>query len=145
VLPAEQRNQDTIIELYGSLATRAYGRLQRLVSNDVVLEVAGNSRFAGKYAGAASVIALAARLNQRFVQGASELNELYPAADSVRATVTVTVGTFSGHTLRARLLETFDFGEDGLVSSIWVAAGDQDEVDRFLDGYLTIAPEPSLG
>ena len=123
---------DRLLPVYRALAARDMVGLQRLVSPDVVLHVAGESGYAGTYEGLGPVLGLASRLENRIAPGASEFERSDDDGDRLTATVRVTLRTAWGD-LRSRLFESFRFGPENRIEEMWVEAEDQLAFDVFLD------------
>jgi hypothetical protein len=121
-----------LLPVYQALGRRDLVALQHQVSTDVVLHVDGSSSFAGTYEGIGQVLGLAGRLENRIVQGASQLESMEPDGDRVKATVRVTLRSAWGE-MSPRLFESFRFDPNDRICEIWVWAEDQAALDRFLD------------
>jgi hypothetical protein len=131
-LPAAHPGVTRVLEFYDALGRRDYRALQRLVSLDVRLHLAGSSALAGTYRGVGEVIALGAKLEYRLVPEASELNEIDARGDRVRAVVTVRVRAPRAEPIPVRLIETFALDGDGRLSEAWIQGEDQAAVDEVL-------------
>jgi len=120
-----------VLALYEALNRRDWLALQRQLSPDLVLRVAGRSPLAGEHRGLGAAIALATKVEGRFLPQESEINELREELSGVHATVTVSIQA-PGEVFRARLHELFRFDDDGLIREIWLKAENQKRVDAFL-------------
>ena len=130
--PPSPSNVDRVIGLYADLSRRDLLALQRRVSPEVVVHIAGASRFAGTHDGMGSVIALASDFENRLIPFRSTIEDIEAdGEDAVRATVTVSIRN-GPYVQMARLRERFRFDRDGLIVEFWVEAEDQQSVDELL-------------
>ena len=126
-----------VLAVYEALNRRDWVALQQQFSPDLILRIAGKSPLAGEHRGLGAAMALATKIERRFLPQQSEIEELMDEHEQVRAVVTVSIRT-EGDPFRARLHEVFRFSDDGLVREVWVKAEDQRAVDAFLGKPPTV-------
>jgi SnoaL-like domain len=132
VPPQPSPNVARVLSIYEALQRRDLVALQRIVSPQVTLHLAGANRFSGSYEGIGAVMARAAQIELRLVPSASELEAIEEDGDTVRGRVLVTFRSTLSGDFRARLFETFRFDDTGRLCEIRVEAEDQPALDDFL-------------
>ncbi len=102
------------------------------MADDVVWHVGGNSKWAGAYEGKTMVLELFARQAEAMGQPATEIHDIVGGDDHVVALGTAVANAPDGSSAEWQWVQVFHI-ENGKTTEVWGLAGNDAEVDPFLD------------
>jgi predicted lipid-binding transport protein (Tim44 family) len=129
----ELEREGTYARMVSAYARGDYGAIEAVVSDDVVFDLAGASRLAGRRRGLQGFLDF---LHQTalIVRSTAEITFAHDRSDMTarRRVSLVARGQFAEVTVAT----TFTFDPDGNVAAISVAVEEQSEFDRVVDAFL---------
>ena len=122
----------TVQQILAALATGDLPVLQRTLSPEVRLDAEGRHKFSGTFSGAGEVLAYAATSSRNFDVATTSLDQATVDGEAVTLLLGVDLLITKGK-WRTRLIQTYRFGDDGLVHHIRVRAEDPEEFERMAE------------